>query len=578
VKLSQSADSKFSIHYAIGVAFVSIIFSLALFGVYFETHDDSLMSLIAAGALGSSGPSPDLWYSHRLLGLLLSSCYRLFPNVNWYLGFQLSVQVASQAVWLWLFQRVTPGPRGWWCFAIWFVVVGWLWLIPLQFTTLACVAFTAGMALIVFDATQDQPTNYMGLFNPCFLTGVGFLLVSHLIRHASFQLGCLMAVPVVGLLAYSWPRQTTIVQTIRGVLVVGIILISNRGEAWYYNSQPEWKDYRQSWLPIALLANPDRLQFTPSNPRFAAREEQQAHLRKLRQIGWTPHDMVMLRGGFVDDRTVFSAERKAEAVRVLFPPTTVDRGRFWSFLLGAPFYWLQKPIVLTAILIASLVGWRFGLSRRFLVAIIASVLWFFVLSAYLKAYEKLPYRVLRIIALAPLLTIFTAIVGTKRTSLDKLFSIRTIDWAIAAVSLALTCWLLQDSMSIGQRRGNDFSRLQQDLKNAPISSENHYVMYKLEILGVPPLADTSMFKGWSWIFLDCLADHPQYREQIRKWGWRDASEGLRTDPDARLISDDIYAHELQKFFDEHYPHYRLKKEWNGEEISIYRVVRLVASP
>ncbi|MDB5388902.1 MAG: hypothetical protein JWM11_4548, partial [Planctomycetaceae bacterium] len=559
------------------VAFLTIV-SLILFGAYFETHDDSLMGLIAAGRLGASGPSPDLWYSHRLLGLLLSGCYDLAPSINWYVGLHITVQIAAHTAWLWLFQRIIPGPRGWWCFTIWFVLAGWLWLIPLQFTTSAFAAFSAGMALIVFDANRIPAAKFMGLFNPCFLTGVGFLYVSHLIRHQSFLLGCLTAVPVIGLLALSWPRNTTFIQAIRGVLVAGLLFASHAGEAYYYDSQPECKDYRQSFLPIAQLVNSDRLAFVRPNPRFAERQEQQVFLQKLGQVGWTPHDLEILRGGFVDDKTVFSMEKKAAGLRILYPPTAVDHARFWSFVFGAPLYWSRQLIVLSSIVIAGLVVWRLGLSRSFVLALVGSLIWFFVLSAYLKAYEKLPYRVLRIIALGPVFTVFMGIVGTRRNDPAQTHPIRFIDWMIVAFSIIVGVCLLQNPISLGRTVRENYSRLQDDLKNAPLSENQRYVLYDNGIMEIPPFADAECFKGWSWVFLDCLADHPLYRERIRSWGWRDASEGLRTDPDARLMSNEIYAKELQQFFNEHYPQSRLTKEWSGQEISIYRVVERSDGP
>jgi hypothetical protein len=419
----------------------------------------------------------------------------------------------------------------------------------------------------------NSAAKFLGLFRPCFLTGTGLLYIAHLIRHQSFQLGCLVAAPVVLFFAYHWPRRITLIQLLRALPILSLIIASNYGEFLYYNCQPEWQACRQHWFPISLLVNADRLDFSPANPRFFAREEQLAYLRKLSEIGWSAHDIRILRGTFADDKAIFPSERLAEAVRVLHPPTSTDRYRFWVFLSGAAFYWLQQPLVLIVASLSGIVALRLRLPRPLIWAVVTSLILFFLLSAYLKAFDKLPYRVLRLIALAPIFTVFAGITGMRRSSPSEQLPTHFIDWVIVLISAAAVYCLLQGPIMAGTKDHDDFLQIQNDIRNAPISAEYRYVIFDQAVLTIPPLEDASHLKGWRWAFPDLLPDHPLNREKMRSWGWHDASEGLRTDGNSRLLSNDLYAHELQLFFTEHYPDALLIKVWTGRKISIYRVVK-----
>ena len=78
----------------IAVLCIAIFISCLIFGdVRWQTNDDALLNLIAAGAYGE--PSQYMIYTNILLGYVFKALYHLIAGINWYLWIYLSFNLAA---------------------------------------------------------------------------------------------------------------------------------------------------------------------------------------------------------------------------------------------------------------------------------------------------------------------------------------------------------------------------------------------------------------------------------------------------------------------------------------------------
>lgn len=87
IRIKRILENKIII--AFGVNIVFLLFFSGIFGIHFETNDDSGMAFIPAGSTGKY--SSKLVFINVIVGKILMILTRNIPFINWYTIFQVII-------------------------------------------------------------------------------------------------------------------------------------------------------------------------------------------------------------------------------------------------------------------------------------------------------------------------------------------------------------------------------------------------------------------------------------------------------------------------------------------------------
>ena len=313
------------------VCLVLTLCSVALGDQGFVTIDDVVQMLILSGHMAGGEPSPFVYFSNVLGGVVLSTLFTWVPSINWYtLALVVTHVVSSSAV---TFAVLRGGTSPWhWLLvsSIWTLEAQFL--VNLQFTHTAMAASCAGLALISLagmapssvtpragsdwsdgdprlDTAAGASTFSVGMA----VTGICLACVGSLIRFEGFVLVLLLFAPplvyVASVTAARRERRVALAVLVL-TLLVGLGLAVDRA---VYARTPGWAAFRTFWTPMSrVLDGPLVTQF-PERP-----EASRSLATALERVGWSPDQWELFtRYRFLEDPEVFTVEAVAELATAL---------------------------------------------------------------------------------------------------------------------------------------------------------------------------------------------------------------------------------------------------------------------
>jgi hypothetical protein len=264
--------------------------TLLAFTPRYETNDDVGMNASVAGRLMFSRPDEHLLYSNFLIGLVLTKCYAVSAAVPWYGGYLLLTAALSLAAMCYV--CLSQGVSAWnWVLIASFLLVGGIPLVVLlQFTRVASAAAMAGIFLLAGSVRGERIGWQTGLAVP-------FLVVAGLIRYESFLLICLVLSPVIAWMF--WQIRRWFAAWVPCAVLLGCVVLvfaSHRLDAWYYDRDPDWKEFHRFNALRAEFTDFGHVEHTPETAPV------------IESVGWLPIDCLMLQYWACLDRERFNVQ------------------------------------------------------------------------------------------------------------------------------------------------------------------------------------------------------------------------------------------------------------------------------
>jgi hypothetical protein len=271
-KLNSSLrDSSIPQHLTVMCLFTLVLGAIACFliPVRFETNDDVCMELIAAGIGFLRQPDPHILFTHIWIGKTLSFLYNWKVTFPWYAFYLEVCNFAAVGVLGFCLALKHPRSRALIFTGLFFFASAIHAVVLLQFTFTACLLALAGTALLVTACDTSSKNPRLNFFFS--MSGFVFLLISSLVRYASFQLICLLAILLFCLVP---------------VATVALALLAGNGlyrlNSSSYAHDEGWSDFYAMNSAMAEFIDFGRATFAEKRPDL------------LKEAGWTTNDLHML--------------------------------------------------------------------------------------------------------------------------------------------------------------------------------------------------------------------------------------------------------------------------------------------
>ncbi|MDX1963356.1 MAG: hypothetical protein SFX18_09395 [Pirellulales bacterium] len=323
---------RFAILPALMMIGVTYLVQLLLFCSTYETNDDAVMNLFAAGQGLATAPDEHLVFTHPWIGHLLKFLYTWLPQFPWYGWYLMATQIAAHTALASVLLTGNSRRRAYVALAVWQWTVGLHLLTHLQFTTTAALAGLAGVLLVWTGLgriqkylapkippqplsspdhrAQDIATNFaksgfspvaVVLYDalPWLAAGWLFWCWAVMIRWYTLEMWVVLAAPVVACwLLIQRARPTTwAVAAAVGVLFGGSGVALRQIHIDYYHNDPAWAGFFEY--------NELRAQF---NDLLAVRYTPES-AASFHDAGWSLNDLNMIVTWCYDDPRVFSTEK-----------------------------------------------------------------------------------------------------------------------------------------------------------------------------------------------------------------------------------------------------------------------------
>jgi hypothetical protein len=519
---------------AAACAAAMIAMALVLFTPRYETNDDVMMNLIAAGQAFVDGPDEHLLFINVLLGLPLRWLYAHAPNVPWYGIGQLAALFAAATALGYAMLRANPSRRQLVVVVLFLGVAFLPCVTQMQYTKTAFFVSLAGLLLFVAPLHGPRPWSTD-------VAAGSLLVLGALIRFSSFLMAGVIATPLAIAAIASAPgvvlRRAPRVGLALAVVAGGYVI--NRE---YYVRDPEWRGYHAYYAARSEFTDYDRVEYSPrTSSAFEA-------------IGWDRVDLDMLMTWFFADRERYRLDNLRyllESARSVDRPTLGESAVVVvESLVKTPALQQLTLAALSACVLAGN-GWR-----RFLLAGVLFGLAFAV-AVTLRSYMWLPPRVL--------VSLFAGVVaGVGISAITDAHSSKTgVARPVAVAARALAGLLavglvvrtligVADEDSYRGQLNAAANRMLTRLKPRP---DQLFVVWReqfpFEEL-VAPLQSTAALGSFQCLSLSCLLDTPFTERRLQKFHVEDLYRALWERPDVLLATHPELCDFLHRYAKAHY--------------------------
>jgi len=276
--------------FVFAVVTVTLLFALVIWAMppAYQTNDDAVMSMIAAGHGISLEPDEHLVFTNVLIGKLLKFLYTRYPDMLWYGWYLVATQWGATIGLMYCFLRPRHSRLRMLGFVTYFFTAGIYFLVNLQFTSTSILAGITGVMLLLQMLQAPAVGSWERFTLPaCAL----FLMVwGGLIRNESFILSMLLASPVL-LAAYRFGTATrragVVVCSVLALATSLIVLAGVYHQKCYH--EPGWQAFGQ-YNPLRIKFNDESwITYTPESKHV------------FDQVGWNENDFQMIQMWYYDD-------------------------------------------------------------------------------------------------------------------------------------------------------------------------------------------------------------------------------------------------------------------------------------
>ena len=519
---------------ALAAAVATVAVALVLFTPRYETNDDVMMNLIAAGHTFVDGPDEHLLFINVLLGWPLRWLYGHAPIVPWYGIGQLAALVAAATA---TSYALLQANRTGWQLVVVLLFLGVVvlpFVAQMQYTKTAFLVSLAGLLLFVAPLHEPRPW-------PADLAAGALVVLGSLIRLSSFLMAGVVATPLAIAAVVGAPGVV-----VRRAPRVGLALAIVAGGYFfnreYYAHDPDWQAYYAYYAARSEFTDYDRVEYSP---RTSAAFE---------VIGWDRVDLEMLMTWFFADRERYSLENLRhllQSARNSERPTLRESASIIGDSLVKTPVLQQLALATLCVCVLGGTGWR-----RFVVAGMLFALAFAVAVA-LRSYFWLPPRVVvslfaGVVACAGMNAIAEA-PSSKPARAGPTVVITRILAGLLAVGLVVrTLSGVAEEDRYRSQLNAAASRMLVRLQPRP---HQLFVVWReqfpFEEL-VTPLQDPEQLRSFQCLSLSCLLDTPFAERRLQKFHIDDVYRALWERPDVLLATHPELCDYLRRYVKVHY--------------------------
>jgi hypothetical protein len=509
--------------------------ALVAFTPRYETNDDVVMNLIAAGRTFVDRPDEHLLFTNVLIGWPMSRLYAAMSGVPWYGLLQVASILTAAMGTTYAILRVNPSR---WQLVVVLLLVGIVFLpclTQIQYTKTAFLVSLAGLLLILAPVRCAAPW-------PRFadVAAVVLVVLGSLIRFESFVMSVIVAAPVVVVAAGANLRgalRRWIPVTCAMLLVVGGFFF-NRA---YYARDPRWKDFYAYYTARSQFTDYQRVRYQPGNESA------------FEAVGWSRTDFDMLMTWFFADRERYSLANLRQVLATAPPaerPTLRASAAavVQSLVEAPPLQQLALATLCVAILAGT--GWR----RLILPALLFA--WAFGVAVGLSTYYWAPPRVLvslfsGVAVCAAMTSGGAPLIGAQSASRAGM-AVRALGVVLAVGLILRTTYGLVGEDTYRAHLHQESVQMLRRLKPRP---EQLFVVWREQLPFedlVQPLKDPAVLEPLQCLSLSGLLDTPFTEERLAKFNIDDIYRALWERPTVLLATDPRLVDYLRQYAREHY--------------------------
>ncbi|MEZ4489153.1 MAG: hypothetical protein R3F51_16335 [Cyanobacteriota/Melainabacteria group bacterium] len=504
----------------------------------YETNDDVLMAMTAAGVGFAESPDPHLIYSHFLIGLVLNKLFNSMPSIPWYGIYLTACQLLSlTVVFRFLARRFTSTAS---IFVIALTML--LFLRPvmmLQFTSAAALLAVAGSVVFLFGL---EHTGLATLQRKCLSGSVGLFSLCAMIRNQSavLFLVLVLAMVLIGQLVH-FDRNKLKRAACFFIAIAASFSLINVSNFLFYENDPQWKGLYGHCGASWTLLNTDRLIASDHKTKEV-----------LNQAGWTPTEVEIFQSWFFlhpkfSDQVLKKLDQSLPRIN---PYLNLDPD-----LIKNSLNTLELDLSLLPILVAFAIAFFFtGSNKLKPKAIALSSLTLLLLCLVIILFYKFPARIYAN------LFIFTATIYLLYLSPEKIRSnFKTASSSTAAVLTIAVAMVLSANWYHARAASLDSDRIalknyMQELRKRP---DTLYVIWSGEFPyeAIGPFEDIhKYFSGIKLLGFNSLLDSPIFYKRMKEFGISNLLNQL-DDENLRFIVSDLSMCAIEDFTKKEYKKY-----------------------
>lgn len=558
---------------------------------YGGNTDDVRSTMFVSGVGVAGGPSADLLYSNRLIGVVLSRLYSVQPSVPWYGLYLTGCHVLAHFAICLGWCRVANDNRTRFAIVAFSLGMGSYFWVALQFTTTAAMMALAGVSLIaaaVYGEHAVDSETEKSSSHPDFwwaIAGWLFLLMSGLIRWQALLMTVVCAPVLLVPVILRWRSIATARNAVLPALAVATMVGLQYWSQRSGESAAEWSEFRKLKQPLAKLINN-----RSAGSRILLEKDQQLSEKTqqaLGSVGWSHNDARLFFRWLYFDKSVYSPELISRLNRQLRPPFPSPRD--WLVTIqGMGKLFVTDKLILLLLLLSGVVA-ASG-SNRVRVGAIVAWMGSVLLTTAVYLLLKLPPHVLySIVSGAFFGSVSISVCGgrseplvtgdppptetpTGNLSRSKGRSIPSTLLVIAASVLAV--FLVKSHYDQSQRGLVIRERFLNAMSKLDRGPDHIYVInLQFPFHRVSPFDTMSDWKDLRFHYTDGDTRSPRYEEFLRQNGINDLTDALYTDPRVRLICHKSRPPLVAEFLQQHHG---VEVEWTVERklpyITVFRIV------
>lgn len=358
---------------------IALLFALvfAIFRPGYDTNDDAVMNMIAAGKGFGLSPDEHIVFSNVLIGLALKQLYTFIPLVPWYGLYLLGVQFASNVGLLYCVVARGYTRLRLRLYLLYFAVAGLYFLNNLQFTSTAFITAQSGVLLCLLSFRPGIAGRPDSTAAVCRFAGGGLLFLASLIRIEVFYLVVGLSAPmaIVYLAGLGQFRRSLPRAVLLAAIVLGLALGCSRFNNAYYQSDSGWRDFYDY--------NALRVKFNDEAWVYYSPETKHV----FDAVNWSENDFMMMLGWFYDDPQLYNVD----SLRTVLDSYPWQQRRFtWDMLGLAARGIATDRVVVAAFLAFPLLLYCVKAHRINYLIVLLSCLASCALIGYLVLFKKMP--------------------------------------------------------------------------------------------------------------------------------------------------------------------------------------------
>lgn len=278
---------------------------LALCDVKYEVSDDFIMSAIMSGAYGGS-LNPHLIFINILWGYLLLPFYSVFPQISWYLVFQLVLCFLSFTLVSYMVLKKLNRSMAIMIIVLLLTVFGSDAYILVQFTKTAMIAVMGGSIVFIWALFEEKSLRIE--ISAAILCVFGTWLRFNIIYLAGGFLLFILIVEIVHMWR-AYANYRSFFKQIGKIAGAGILLILVAGgcaafDQYSYNKDPEYQYFREYSEARAAIVD-------------ASDYGYEAYAEELQKLGVSENDYRMMRNWNFADNEVYSLDIMQKTAEII---------------------------------------------------------------------------------------------------------------------------------------------------------------------------------------------------------------------------------------------------------------------